>query len=153
MRIPSLLFIAMLFAACKNNGNSSAHETKVKPEKKSVSMKEIIVDSSRGPAAEADFSVLKWTAEGNVLEVVVRYSGGCEEHAFNAYFSGVWMKSLPAKAMIELEHLNPKNDACRSLVKDTLKFDLRPIQYSGATELVVKWTGDPMLETTYRYGK
>lgn len=149
MRIASLLFITILFAACKYNGNSTSNEPKAKP----ISIKNIVVDSGRGPAAEADFRVLKWTAENDVLEVVVSYSGGCEEHEFNAYFSGVWMKSMPAKAMIELEHLNPKKDACRSLVKDTLKFDLRPIQYQGGKELVVKWIGDPMLETTYRYGK
>ncbi len=53
-------------------------------------MKKIVVDSGRGPAAEADFRVLKWTAQDDVLEVVVSYSGGCEEHEFNAYFSGVW---------------------------------------------------------------
>lgn len=153
MRIVSLLFIAILYSGCKNNGSSTANETKVKAEKNSMSIKDISIDQNRGPAATPDFSVLKWMAKGDVLEVIVRYSGGCEEHEFNAYFSGSWMKSLPAKAVIELEHLNPKNDACRSLIKDTLMFNLQPIQYPGGKEVVVKWSGDPLLETTYRYAK
>ncbi len=150
MKHISFLVIVILFSACKNSGNSTSNESNTKSEKaKEVS--EIVIDKSRGPAAAPDFSVLKWSAEGDVLEVIVRYSGGCGKHSFNAYFSGAWMKSLPAKAVIELEHLNHDNDACRSLIKDTLRFNLSPIKYPGAKEVVVKWAGDPMTETSYRY--
>ena len=80
-------------------------------------------------------------------------SGGCEEHDFNAYFSGSWLKSMPPQAIIEFEHLNPKNDACRSLVKDTFLFDMKPLRYTGSNDVIVRWTGGAKVQTKYIYGK
>jgi len=157
------LFLSLLSLAvvsCRNNGQSTKQAQseevvkaapKVKAEVK-VNLKEIIIDNNREPV-KPDFSVLEMTNENDVLTVIVRYSGGCEEHDFNAYFSGGWAKSLPPQAAITLEHLNPNNDACRSLVKDTLRFKMKPLQYSGGNEVVVKWSTNPEIQTNYSYGK
>lgn len=147
-----LSLIAMTVLSCKNNGQKTSQTKSVMAEKPSASLKEIIIDNNRSPV-KPDFAVLEMTSENDVLTVIVRYSGGCEEHDFNAYFSGGWAKSLPPQAALTLEHLNPKNDACRSLVKDTLRFNLKPLQYSGASEVVVKWSSNPEIQTNYRYGK
>lgn len=116
-------------------------------------VKPIIVDTNRKPSRELDFSVLKWSVKRDTLIAIVRYSGGCKEHNFNAYFSGAWLKSLPAQAVVELEHINLENDPCRSLIKDTLKFDLTSIQYTRAKEIRVKWLGNSEMIATYRYGE
>lgn len=143
---------AVAFNSCKNNGQKTATAPKEEAQPISV-LKDIIVDSDRAPAAKPDFEVLEWTSIYDTLHVVVRYSGGCEEHEFNAYFSGAWLKSLPPQAMVEIEHLNPKNDPCRSLVKDTLLFNLTPLRYEGSDELWVKLASNPGMMAKYHYGK
>jgi len=151
MRSNALILILLAMASCKNNGNGSSPSAK-KMEKNTPVVKEILVDAARKPQ-KPDFQVLEMKADGDVLTVVVRYSGGCETHNFNAYFNGGWLKSNPPQALLELEHLDPNNDHCRALVKDTVRFDLRPLQYSGSSEVVVKWMHDPGIQVHYRYGK
>ncbi|MDP6909598.1 MAG: hypothetical protein QF371_08835 [Flavobacteriales bacterium] len=136
-----VLFIISVLSACKNNGQNTSSSSKITEEHVSV-LQEIIVGQQRKPSGKPDFSVLDWTAFTDTLRVIVSYSGGCEEHDFNAYFSGGWLKSLPPQALIELEHLNPNNDACRSLVKDTLYFDMKSIRYKGQNTVMVKWSGN-----------
>ena len=138
--------------ACKNNGQKTAQTEAPKPvptAKVVEKVKDIIVANHE--AGKPDFRVLEMTNENDVLTVVVQYGGGCEEHDFNAYFSGGWAKSLPPQAAISLEHLNPNNDRCRSIVRDTFHFNMQPLQYGGAKEVVVKWNINPKMETLYRY--
>ena len=155
MRISLLLSIlAIVLFSCKNTEKAtSSSTTKSQKEVLANSVKDILIDANRKPAGDLDFSVLKWSVTRDTLIAIVRYSGGCKPHEFNAYFSGAWLKSLPAQAVIELEHINLENDPCRELVKDTLKFNLAPVQYPGANEIKVKWAGNAEMMATYRYGK
>lgn len=98
-----------------------------------------------------DFQIAAMNCNGDQLEVVFRYSGGCKEHDFNAYFSGAWMKSLPPQAMITFEHLNPQNDACRKLVTDTVVFNATALQYPSAERVRVIWSSNREIETVYSY--
>ncbi len=146
-----VIFITIT-SACKNNGQNTSATSKTVIEQVST-LKEIIVNQHRKLSGKPDFSVLYWSAFSDTLRVIVSHSGGCEEHGFNAYFSGAWLKSFPPQAVIELEHLNPNNDACRSLVKDTLYFDMRPLRYEGQNTVVVKWSGNAERMAKYSYGK
>jgi hypothetical protein len=145
----SMVGIGLL--SCKNNGQNTGQPTAAKKEAPVSKAKEIIIEN-REPI-KPNFRLLEMTNESDILTIVVQYSGGCEEHDFNAYFSGGWAKSLPPQAAITLEHLNPKNDACRSMVKDTFQFNMKPLQYAGGNEVVVKWSSNPEKQTVYRYGK
>lgn len=149
----TLFFIVLIacFASCKNNGGGTAS---TKAEKKeaapSVTSKEIIVGAKRKPA-KPDFQVMEMAIENDLLKVVFQYSGGCEEHDFDAHFSGGWLKSLPPQAVLDFEHLNPNNDACRSLVKDTVFYGLDAIKYPGGNEVVIKTTLNKKLSVSYSY--
>ncbi len=147
-----LIFLIAGLASCKNNGGGTASgKSKEKKEEKStVSSKDIIVGAKRKPV-KPDFQVLNMTIEKNLLQVVFQYSGGCEEHDFNAHFNGGWLKTLPAQAVLDFEHLNPNNDACRSMVKDTVFFNLDAVKYPGGNEVVIKCTADKKLSVIYRY--
>lgn len=148
-----ILALLTLLGACKNNGSNTASSAKASTKEKVEStVKQITVDPNRKPS-KPDFQVLEMSNENDVLTVIFRYSGGCKEHDFNAYFSGGWLKSLPPQAIIDFEHLNPDNDACRSLVKDTAQFDLTPLRYGTSGSVVVKWPQEKGIETTYEYGK
>ena len=140
-------------AGCKNNGQKSSQVKSVEAPAAvpSFELKEIIVGTLKKPLPKPNFQVLNMSVEKDVLNVVVSYSGGCEEHEFNGYFSGGWAKSLPPQASIEFEHLNPNNDACRSMVKDTLRFNAKPLQFPGANEVIVKWSANSKVQTSYTY--
>ena len=116
--------------------------------------KEIMLDADKASSVAApDFSVLSWSVEKDMLNVVVRYSGGCKTHDFNAYFSGAWLKSFPPKALIAIEHLNPEKDPCRSLVTDTLVFGLSNVKYQGGKEVIVQWSADAEKWAKYKYAE
>tara|TARA_R110000868_G_scaffold353884_1_gene615113 strand:- start:780 stop:1241 length:462 start_codon:yes stop_codon:yes gene_type:complete len=147
-----LSVLSISFLGCKNNGQKTGQAKSAKTEKPVSNAKNILINANRMPI-KPDFRLLEMTNENDVLTVIVQYSGGCEEHDFDAYFSGGWAKSLPPQAAITLEHLNPNKDACRSLVLDTLQFNMKPLQYAGGNEVVVKWSANPEKQTIYRYGK
>jgi len=154
MRYSVVFLVLAGFLSCKNNGaGTKSSKGAENAQSANVEVKQIIVDANRGPAPKPDFSASNWTMKRGILEVVVQYSGGCDEHDFNAYFSGSWLKSMPPQAMVTLEHLNPKNDPCRKMVKDTFLFDATPLEYPGGEEVMVKLASDPSMMAKLRYGK
>lgn len=151
MRISLVVLIAVLFAACKNNGsNSSTAKAKPDPDKIEQSLNEIIVGAKLRDQAP-NFQILAMDTKGDVLAVIFQYSGGCEEHSFNAHFNGAWMKSNPPKAMLIFEHLNPNNDSCRKLIRDTVLYDLTPVKYAAASEVVLISSQNKKVQTSYKY--
>ncbi|MGB0368089.1 MAG: hypothetical protein ACPGD8_01715 [Flavobacteriales bacterium] len=150
-----ILSTVICFAACKNNGSGTATKTDNTTNAKVVesSVREIIVGAKRQVEEQPDFSVTNWSVKEDVLTAVVRYSGGCGQHEFNAYFSGGWLKSLPPQAVIDLEHINLENDKCRKVITDTLFFDATPLRYSASSETIVKWSGDKRTSASYKYDK
>lgn len=150
--VPTIaLLIALGGFGCKNNGaNTSGTEKKAEAKQVEIKSKPIIVGGIP-KLPKPDFQIVAMNCNGNDLEVVFRYSGGCETHDFNAYFNGAWMKSLPPQAMLEFEHINPQKDACRKLVTDTVVFDATPLQYSAAERVRVIWSGGNGVETVYSY--
>ena len=60
------------------------------------------------------------------LRTIVRYSGGCEEHAFELWGSPYLEKSAPPRRELFLKH-DAHGDACRSVIRDTLRWDLGPL--------------------------
>ena len=157
MRILTYFFATtLLFTACKSTEKAPtkiAASTEKEPAKNEVDVKEVIVEAKRQTTEKPDFSVLEWDINRDTLTAVVRYSGGCKQHNFNAYFSGAWLKSLPAQAIIDLEHINLENDPCRSLIKDTLKFDITALQYPGSKDIIVKCSGNSEMAAKYKYAK
>lgn len=68
------------------------------------------------------------TIEGNILTIEVTYGGGCQEHEFQLIGSEMIAKSMPPIRSIKLIH-NAKEDNCRAIVPQTLKFDIRNLAY------------------------
>ena len=88
------------------------------------------------PEHNAAFNIEQLWVKGDILSVVVNYSGGCAGHRFDAWFNGNFMKSLPPKANIFITHDN-NNDACRSNVTDTLEFDLKNVRYGEKGKVIL----------------
>jgi len=149
-----LLFILLIavITACKNNGigTTSEKSNEEKAETTTIPSKDMIIGAKR-KLVKPDFQVLNMAVENNLLQVVFQYSGGCEEHDFNAHFNGGWVKTLPPQAILDFEHLNPNNDACRSVVKDTVFYNLDALKYPGGNEVMIKCTANKKLSVTYTY--
>jgi hypothetical protein len=64
---------------------------------------------------------------GDLLEVTIRYGGGCAEHAFALLVSPVFMESDPVQMRGSLAH-NGRGDPCRALLQNTLRIDLTPLK-------------------------
>jgi hypothetical protein len=74
---------------------------------------------------------------GDILSVFVNYSGGCQEHSFELYSNGMYAKSLPPQLLLCLRHDN-KEDACRELINQELKFNIIKLKYPGKNTVILK---------------
>lgn len=63
--------------------------------------------------------------EGNIMHLVVSYSGGCVEQHFDLVGNATVMKSFPPKRSVEL--VRSGGDKCRQVVVKELSFDLKEL--------------------------
>ena len=77
---------------------------------------------------------------GNVLNLSVSYSGGCETHDFVLCWDEMYIKTQPMKIELYLSH-NANNDTCEAWETETLDYDLTPVplHYNNANQTT---TGD-----------
>ncbi|MFB6305875.1 MAG: hypothetical protein ABEH43_02605 [Flavobacteriales bacterium] len=85
-----------------------------------------------------DFDLKQRWIEDDVLYCIVGYSGGCETHEFTLYAVKGIMKSMPPKRSLAVYH-NSNGDACRSYIKDTLKFNAKPLKYKGNENIILQF--------------
>lgn len=97
------------------------------------------------------FTTIAPSISGDTLIVPVSYGGGCKDHVFTLHGNGQWMKSLPPKANLWMEH-ESNDDGCRAIVYDTLYFDLQTMRYKGQNKVVIQLqTPDGVVPLTYSY--
>jgi len=79
-----------------------------------------------GRPADA-LQIVSARAEGGMLEVEVRYGGGCRTHDIDAVAWTGWMESHPVQVGVALTH-DAHGDACKALLTRSLRFDLEPLR-------------------------
>ena len=124
IRTNYLLLILFFFSlvCCKvkettNKNDSTSSFTKVE-----------LLDDYVFPKNDASYSISKAYLKGDLLSIIVEYSGGCKVHHWALKGSKGFMKSFPPKKGLFLEH-DSQNDICRKLITDTLLFDASPTKY------------------------
>lgn len=80
------------------------------------------------------FRVVSAISNGDILDLVVSYGGGCKDHEWKMFASDKYAKSYPPKLNLYLKH-ESNNDLCKALLRDSLRFDLSQIQYKGSDVL------------------
>jgi hypothetical protein len=126
MRYSIVLLIMISMVACKNRKNITAAVGA-----KDLSPKDVIIHDTYNLSKDnADFDIISATIKGDLLTMIVTYSGGCKEHLFAAHATKIYMKSMPPQLGLMIEHVN-NDDNCRSIITDTLVFNLMPIRYPG----------------------
>lgn len=107
----------------------------------------ILVDDFSAYQNSASTTIINASVSGNLLELNISYSGGCEEHTFELYGATIIQKSLPPKRSIFLYH-NSNNDSCRELIEKELIFDISNLAYDkGEIELVLANYSTPIAFT------
>lgn len=150
--ISIILPLLIVTVGCRNSGESTAKAQKEHP-KKVEAPRPIIKDPSVTISEkDVDFTVTDWAISGDTLLVGVQYGGGCREHDWRMFFNGAFLKSLPPQAILQLQHLVKDGpDPCRSVVRQSLRFDLTSIRAQTSGKLVVKWSGNAERSATYEY--
>lgn len=105
---------------------------------------EITVDNTINPDSfGARFSIdtvvsARFPGNGNndILEIRVKYSGGCREHDFKLVSDKRYMKSMPPQLKLVLVH-NNNQDHCRNLISRTLYFNISEIKYESQKKLLL----------------
>lgn len=120
----SLVLSVLVLTSCKAARERRSEKTE------SIYPKAELVASFDDYKNSASCSILKVGLEGNILTIDVEYSGGCEEHTFKLVGVEMIMKSLPPQRGVMLWHDN-KDDSCRSIVNEQLKFDISALAYEG----------------------
>ena len=173
-----LLIVAIPMLGCKNNEQSAdaapqPQKTAAAPEPQKTDaapqpqkneavpqsqkmekskMRSIITDAQMASRKfNVDFTITQWAVSGDTLLIGVQYSGGCKTHDWRVYFSGAMMKSMPPQALLHVAHINDDEDPCRSLIRETLRFDLKSMRQGQTGKVVVKWSGDSAQAATYDY--
>jgi|JI6StandDraft_1071083.scaffolds.fasta_scaffold10416_6 hypothetical protein len=114
-------------------------------------IKTIDINEAYQPFDKTDpFTTLSSRINGDTLLIEVQYGGGCEEHKFTLHTNKMWMKSLPPQLNLWLEH-DSSNDMCRALLTETLKFDIKPLQYPSSKTVEFILNGDRENRVRYAY--
>jgi hypothetical protein len=129
----TLVAILLIFQACHKRGATENTATQ-------NPMAKALISSSLPDTASAPVTIDSLKVSGQQLIVTVSYSGGCENHSFDLYFDGMYAKSLPAQATLQLYHRN-NGDACRSLISEELRFDLSSMKPPGGKSIILKVGG------------
>lgn len=90
--------------------------------------------------ASDPYTYEKVSLDGDRLKLCLRYSGGCKKHKFRLLTQKEYSKSSPPSAGLFLFH-NADGDACRSVIRDTLRYDLKKLRYPASKELLLKLKG------------
>jgi flagellar basal body L-ring protein FlgH len=154
--VAGLMLMILAVTSCKSKKRSQENSvtTEQTAEKQALPTQEIlevnlVSEYRKNPDSEA-FEILKSSIEGDVLTVTVQYGGGCEEHKFSVYSTGAYMKSMPPKLNLYMEH-NGNEDPCRALIQKDIKFNLSSVQFVGSRELVLIIQNGEGHEVHYKY--
>jgi hypothetical protein len=73
--------------------------------------------------------------------VKVAYSGGCNEHFFEASWDEMYMKSMPPQVNLRLSHVN-NDDSCRERIEKELAIDLRKLFLNTPNNVLIVLNGN-----------
>lgn len=141
MKPLTILAIAvLLLSACGNKKKAAADQRSSSSEMTdNPSNKHPEIVMMQMPALETGdpYNFEKVELKGDILELVVSYSGGCETHDFVLQGDPRIMKSLPPQMNIVLLH-NANQDRCRAHITDTLHYDLSPVRMGDEGTIILR---------------
>ncbi|MEI6489451.1 MAG: hypothetical protein WCP52_10840 [Bacteroidota bacterium] len=148
MKIHFVLLLGISLFAChqkeitKTDNNKPISNASTGDETKAV-----VIDASMDVSSTgAMYTIDSMKITGNILSIMVNYSGGCKTHEWELISNGLFEKSLPPKVAVCLKHKN-NGDACRELVTKELKFNIAKLKSPNSKTVIVK-IGDKQIRYT-----
>lgn len=111
-----LLLAAVLSGCVTSIDDNNSYQTSI------ILDDDLFKNASRDP-----YKIINIGLEGDILEINVSYSGGCEEHEFSLIGDSSFKKSLPVQIEVVLSH-NDNDDPCDGIYTEELAFDLSPLK-------------------------
>lgn len=76
------------------------------------------------------FQIIGITPDRLGWDVIVEYSGGCEEHQFFASWSGEFLEGSPLQTVVGLGHVG-NSDPCEAILRDTVRLEFNELFYGA----------------------
>ena len=128
---------------------SSCKTKKVKRQNFAETQKELIVDKEFQFTEVKTVSIIAAEIEGDLLTLTLNYHGGQGMHAFDLYFNGTIMKSMPPQVNLFLKHTHTQEN-CEKLITDTVSFDIKKLQMGETGTVIIRLPGfNERLEYSY----
>jgi hypothetical protein len=136
-----ILLVLTVISSCKTK--------KMKSQNSAETHRELIVEKDFKYTETKTVSIAAATIEGDVLTLTLNYHGGKGMHAFDLYFNGIIMKSMPPQVNLFLSHTHTQ-DNCEKLITETVSFDIKKLQMGGTGTVVIRLPGfNERLEYNY----
>ena len=119
----TIVFLCVFLVSCKLKINSISSQ-----EKSSEIKKVELIDGFAFSNKRTNYNIINAEVSENILSIIVSYGGGCKIHEWALKGPIDFLKSLPPKKVLFLEH-NSNGDICREVITDTLLFDVSQIKY------------------------
>jgi hypothetical protein len=139
LTIFSATLLLLLVVSCKRNKEVVAAPVKDFPSIENIPIQLPAEINFKGQTD--NFEILETHQDAGFLIVKVAYSGGCNEHFFEASWDELHMKSLPPQVNVRLTHVN-NDDACRARIEKELAIDLRKLFLNIPNDVVVILNGN-----------
>jgi hypothetical protein len=136
----SVALAVMSFVSCKRNKEVTAVPVKDFPSIENILPLQLPSEINVKGMSD-NFEILETHQDGGFLIVKVAYSGGCNEHFFEATWDERYMKSLPPQVNVRLTHVN-NDDACRARIEKEIAIDLRKLFLNTPSNVVVILNGN-----------
>ncbi|MEH0157364.1 hypothetical protein V6R21_24845 [Limibacter armeniacum] len=121
--------VTMIDAETKNNLDESSTPSTLRK----VTASELL----EAKKASNHFSIVNAFVWEKMLEVQVRFGGGCKEHDFELLWDGTQKESFPPIIPLVITHDN-NGDPCKAIVIQNLQFDLTDV---FGTEIIIELEG------------
>jgi hypothetical protein len=132
--------LVVVFASCKRNKEVAEVPVKNFPSIENILPLQLPAEINYKGLVN-NFEVLETRQEGGFLMVKVAYSGGCNEHFFEASWDEMYMKSMPPQVNLRLTHVN-NDDSCRERIEKELAIDLRKLFLNTPNNVLIVLNGN-----------
>ena len=136
----SIAVVVMSLVSCKKNKEATITLVKDFPSIENILPLQL-PSAINFKGVSDNFEVIESHQDGGFLIVKVAYSGGCNEHFFEASWDERYLKSMPPQVNVILTHVN-NDDACRERIEKELAIDLRKLFLNTPSNVVLILNGN-----------
>jgi hypothetical protein len=133
-------FVVLSFFSCKRNKDVVTVPVKDYPSIENILPLQL-PEQVNFKGQTDNFEIVESHQDGGLLILNLIYSGGCNEHFFEASWDERYMKSMPPQVNIKLTHVN-NDDACRERLAKEVAIDLHKLFVNTPNQVSIILNGN-----------